>query len=185
MRFPLTRYNALNQDGKDQYLRVMQYILYGSIILYLGRDLFVPLSFAALISFILYPICIWLERKGIGRATAIFIGLLLLLLLTSIIALLLANQVSLFLREWPTLQLKVRQLVADLTQALVSSFSITEAQQNKWTLEFGGKVVDFIVQGVPTFLNASAYSAVLLIIIPVFTALILYSRNRLIEIVFQ
>ncbi|MBK5279246.1 MAG: AI-2E family transporter, partial [Bacteroidia bacterium] len=46
-------------------------------------------------------------------------------------------------------------------------------------------VVDFIVQGVPTFLNASAYSAVLLIIIPVFTALILYSRNRLIEIVFQ
>ena len=42
-------------------------VLMSIIILYLGRALFVPLAFGLLISFILYPISAWLERKGFTR----------------------------------------------------------------------------------------------------------------------
>ena len=185
MSYPLTKYNRTGLDEKDHYLRILKYILYGSVILYFGRDLFVPLSFAALISFILYPVCSWLEQKKIGRATAIFIGLLFLFLLTGVILLLLAKQFTMFLKEWPTIQLKTRELITEMTQSLVNYYSITEAQQDRWVQEFVGRVANFLVDSVPSFLSASAYSAVLLIIVPVFATLILYYRTRLVEIVFQ
>jgi predicted PurR-regulated permease PerM len=172
------------QRNKDQYLRLMKYILYGSAILYLGRDLFIPLSFAALISFILYPVCAWLERKKIKRMAAIFISLLLLLLLTSIVFFLLAQQFTLFLKEWPTIQIKMRELVTNTTQSLVDYYSITEAQQERWLQEMGSKAINFLMNGVPSAISASIYSSVLLIMVPIFAALILYYRHRLVEIIF-
>jgi predicted PurR-regulated permease PerM len=185
MSYPLTKYNRIGLGKKDSYLRILKYILYGSVILYFGRDLFVPLSFAALISFVLYPVCSWLEQKKIGRATAIFIGLLLLFLLAGVIILLLAKQFTLFIKEWPTIQLKVKELISEITQSLVSYYSISESEQNRWVQEFAGRVANFLINSVPSFLSSSAYSAVLLIIIPVFAALILYHRSRLVEIVFH
>jgi predicted PurR-regulated permease PerM len=171
-------------ESKSQYLSIMKYTLYGSLILYLGRDLFIPLSFAALISFILYPICAWLERKKIGRASAIFISLLLLLLLTSIVFFLLAQQFTLFLNEWPTIRLKMSDLVTEVTRSLVNYYSITEAQQEKWIQELAGRVINFMVDGLPSVIGASIYSSALLIMVPIFAALILYYRYRLVEIIF-
>ena len=185
MSYPLTKYYRTGLNEKDHYLRILKYTLYGSVILYLGRDLFIPISFAALISFILYPVCSWLEHKKISRATAIFIGLFLLFLLTGVILLLLAKQFTMFLKEWPTIQLKTQELIKEMTQSLVNYYSVTEAQQDRWVEEFAGRAANFLVESVPTFLSASAYSSVLLIIVPVFAALILYHRNRLVEVVFH
>lgn len=170
--------------GKSQHLSILKYVLYGSLVLYLGRDLFVPLSFAVLISFILYPICAWLERKKIGRATAIFISLLLLLLFTSILFFLLAQQFTLFLKEWPTIRLKIGDLVNEIAQSVVNYYSLTEAQQEKWVQELAGRIVNFMVNGLPSIISASVYSSALLIMVPIFAALILYYRHRLVEIVF-
>jgi predicted PurR-regulated permease PerM len=169
---------------KSQYPRIIKYALYGSLTLYLGRDLFIPLSFAVLISFILYPICAWLERKKIGRATAIFISLLLLLLFTSILFFLLAQQFTLFLKEWPTIRLKIGDLLNEITQSIANYYSLTEAEQEKWIQELAGRVINFMVDGLPSFINASVYSSALLIMVPIFAALILYYRHRLVEIVF-
>ncbi|MFM9841221.1 MAG: AI-2E family transporter [Cyclobacteriaceae bacterium] len=171
-------------ESKSQYLNILKYTLYGSLILYLGRDLFIPLSFAALISFILYPICAWLERKKIGKGTAIFISLFLLFLLTCVVFLLLAQQFSLFLKEWPTIQVKFKGLIDEVTQSLVNYYSITEAQQEKWVQELAGRTINFIVNGLPSVINASVYSSALLIMVPIFAALILYYRHRLVEIIF-
>jgi predicted PurR-regulated permease PerM len=172
------------QDGKGQYLRIMKYALYGSLILYLGRDLFIPLSFAALVSFILYPICAWLERKKVSRGAAIFISLLLLFAFTSIVILLLGQQFTLFLKEWAAIQLKMGSLITDTTQSLINYYSITEAQQEKWIQELAGRIINFIVNGLPSVINASIYSSALLIMVPIFAALILFYRHRLVEIIF-
>ncbi len=161
----------------------MQYVLYGSIILYLGRDLFIPLSFAALISFILYPFCAWLERKKVGRMTAIVIGLLLMLVLISLIFVLLAQQFSLFLKEWPTIKIKIQDLINQTTQTVVQNYSLTELQQEKWSDELGGRIINFLANGIPSIISASIYSSVMFIMIPIFAGLILFYRQRLIEIV--
>ncbi len=161
----------------------MQYVLYGSIILYLGRDLFIPLSFAALVSFILYPFCAWLERKKVGRMTAIVIGLLLMLVLISLIFFLLAQQFSLFLKEWPTIKIKIQDLINQTTQTVIQNYSLTEVQQEKWSDELGGRIVNFLANGILSIISASVYSSVMFIMIPIFAGLILFYRHRLIEIV--
>jgi len=185
MSYRISKYNRIGLRENDPYLRILKYILFGSTVLYLGRDLFIPLSFAALISFILYPVCMWLEQKKVGRATSIFISLLLLLMITGVVLLLLASQFTLFLKEWPNIQLKFQELFKEVTQSVVSIYSITESQQDRWVEEFAGRAANFLVGSLPSFLTASAYSAVLMIIVPLFSALILYHRSKLVEIVFH
>jgi predicted PurR-regulated permease PerM len=64
-------------------------LLGGGMLLYLGRPLFIPLAFAMLISFVLYPMCRWLEGKGVNRVWAIVLMILLLtLLLFAVVSLL-------------------------------------------------------------------------------------------------
>ncbi|RTY84695.1 AI-2E family transporter [Flavobacterium sp. ZB4P23] len=47
-----------------------------ALIFYFRKTLFIPLCFALLISFILYPVCKWIEKKGIQKGLAIFICIL-------------------------------------------------------------------------------------------------------------
>src|SRR5690349_5579325 len=88
-------------------LRWLQYIFFGSAILYFGSSIFIPISFALLISFILFPICAWLERKGLSRLMAIVIAIIMLALLGFILIALLVNQFLSFLNEWPAIQIKM------------------------------------------------------------------------------
>lgn len=41
--------------------------------LYLAKDVLVPLTLAVLLSFLLSPICDWLERRGLGRVPAVLV----------------------------------------------------------------------------------------------------------------
>ena len=82
-------------------------LLSGSILLYLGRSLFIPLSFALLISFVLHPVCHWLERKGVGRLWAIIIALVLLVAVFAAVVALLVSQFMRFTHDWPLLQTKL------------------------------------------------------------------------------
>mgnify|MGYP007082281215 CR=1 FL=1 len=57
-------------------LEILQFIVLAALILYFGKTLFIPLSFSLLISFILYPICKWMETKGINKGVSIIISIL-------------------------------------------------------------------------------------------------------------
>ena len=92
-------------------LRVVPLVVYAGVILYFGRNLFIPISFALLISFILYPICRWLELKGFSRMWAIALSLSLLVIVGVLLAALLASQFISFFDEWPLLQAKVDRSV--------------------------------------------------------------------------
>jgi predicted PurR-regulated permease PerM len=61
---------------KISALKILQYIFLLSVLLYFGKTLFIPLSFAMLISFILYPVCKWMEQKGIHPNVAIGLSLI-------------------------------------------------------------------------------------------------------------
>ena len=50
-------------NKKYSVLEILQFIVLASLILYFGKTLFIPLSFSLLMSFILYPICKWMQIK--------------------------------------------------------------------------------------------------------------------------
>ena len=170
-----------NQKGllfsDSPLLRGLQCVVYGSIILYFGKDIFIPISFALLISFVLYPVCVWLERKGIGRLIAIIISLSFLVILGSLVLAMLVNQFISFFNDWPALQTKLAQSLQDLSNTLDDVFGITLNQQKSMLAKLTDQSRSNLILMIRTSLSASAFSLVLLVIILVYSVLILYYRQ--------
>ncbi|MGV3503497.1 MAG: AI-2E family transporter [Adhaeribacter sp.] len=164
--------------GHPDWLRLLLYVLAIGTLLHVGQALFVPLSFALLISFVLYPFCKWLERKGLPRPLAISLALLLLGVLTAAVIFLLVEQFSQFAREWPVLRTKLLALVASTSAYLTRQFHIPIASQTVWLerLLLGGaqQALPFARQ----LVYQSALGLVFAILVPFYTAMILYYREQ-------
>ena len=173
---------TLSSSVKAPYLQGMQYVICVSVILYFGRDLLVPVSFALLISFVLYPICAWLERKGVGRFGAITISITLLVAVGLLLVALLVSQFFSFWEEWPTLQIKVSQSLDNLSSVMVNIFGVTLDQQKNMISKISEQSGRDLLLAFRNTVSASAVSAVLLVLIPVYAVLILYYRQYWVKI---
>ena len=110
-----------------RHLKLLQYVFFIIALLYFGRALFVPLSFALLISCVLYPICAWLERHKIGRMSAIAISISGLVILFIVLLVLLFSQVKGFFHEWPTLKTKLSSSLDEISVWISANFKLTMA----------------------------------------------------------
>ncbi|WP_018477299.1 AI-2E family transporter [Pontibacter roseus] len=175
----------MENSPKVNWLKLLQYTVLVSVLLYFGRNLFVPLSFSLLISFVLYPVVRWMETKGWSRWGAILFCLLLLFVLVGVLAWLLVRQMLDFGQEWPALQQKLLGAWSKLSLYLEQQFGVDDVQRVSW---MEGLVTDAtstvfnVVQGV---LYTSAVSVVLLLLIPLYAALILYNREQLAAALFS
>ncbi|MEO9851378.1 MAG: AI-2E family transporter [Reichenbachiella sp.] len=155
------------------------------LILYFGRTLFIPLSFSLLISLVLYPFCKWLENKGIPRSLSIAIGLISFSVLIISIIMLLVQQFILFTKEWPALQQKLTHVI-DSTRSHIDQFyldnSLGETGFLETIMQYG---YDHVLPAIPEALYVSSISAVLLVLIPVYVALILFYRDILVQFLFS
>ncbi len=161
------------------WLRWLQFTLLLAALLYFGRTLFIPLSFALLISFVLYPICSWLERKKLPRWSAIAVCLVLLLVLVGLPIFILMRQVMRFTDEWPLLQKKLLRTWSDLSDYLSEQLGFNAERQLAWTEEMAANATNMAFSMVQDILYTSAVSVVLLVLIPLYVALILYNREQL------
>lgn len=161
--------------------RTIQNVVIILIILYLGRGLFVPLSFALLISFILYPVCRWLEEKKVRRTPAIIISLSALIVISTALLTGVVWQLVSFAQEWPRLQTKLAETLLSLSEFIANSLGISIAEQKRIFSEFlqnsGSDALSLVRQTI----SASAVSLVLAILVPIYAYLILYYRHRLVN----
>ncbi|CAM3934049.1 AI-2E family transporter [Flavobacterium sinopsychrotolerans] len=160
-------------------LEILQFIVLASLILYFGKTLFIPLSFSLLIGFILYPICKWMETKGINKGIAIVISILGVTLLVGAVLYLLFAQFSEFLQEWQSLRTKLTETIHQLSLFISERFDISLEKQTEFinnTLNNSGSQAFSIVRNTAYSLSESAF---FLIMIPVFSALILFHRQML------
>jgi predicted PurR-regulated permease PerM len=155
-------------------------LLGGSAILYLGRSLFIPLSFSILMSFVLYPICRWLEKRRIGKIWAIIISLLLVTVLLALVLALLVNQFIAFGQEWPKLQEKLLQAYNDSSVFMEKNWGVSNETREKWVTNFLNDTSSSGIGLIRTTITSSLVSLVLLALIPVYTFLILLYRHRLV-----
>lgn len=177
-------FRRFQQNEKEHsLLRLLQYIVFGSFILYFGRNLLIPFSYALFISFILYPICNWLERKRVSRALAILLSLTLLFILLVAVVGLLINQLTLFSKEWPLIRIKLHDLMADISRFFIDSYAISKEQQQQWMNETASGSLSYVMTLIRSALSASVYSGVLFVLVPVYAALILYYRSLLLQVV--
>ena len=173
------------EPSYDFNLALLQYVVYGAAILYFGRDIFIPLSFAALISFVIYPSCKWLEKRGFRRMTAILINVsLLLVVLLGIIALLI-NQFVGFLQEWPMVEGKLMESFKRLSEFMTESYGMSSEQQGKWLTQLFNQSGSGALMILRQMISASAFSTVLMILIPVYSVLILYYHELWVKVLLR
>lgn len=158
-------------------LRWVQLVVYVGVILYFGREVLVPVSFALLVSFILYPFCAWLEKHGLGRFASILIPMLVLMILGIMVLSLLVFQLIGFMDEWPSIQSKFLYAVAGINEQL-SAMGIVISDGGNMSSLSGGSFLNLL----RSIVTASTLSLVLMILIPVYSFLILYYRSQWLKV---
>lgn len=103
--------------------------LFALVVMYLGRSVLIPLCFSALLAFILYPICKWLEVRKNPRGIAIVLALLLITGILGSIVLLLITQIAEFASEWQLLKEKLLFTANDLGNWIGVRFHLDYQEQ--------------------------------------------------------
>jgi predicted PurR-regulated permease PerM len=175
----------LPTNGKFSVLKILQYTVLISLVLYFGKTLFIPLSFSMLISFILYPICKWLENKGINKMVSILLAISTIFILLGAVIYLFFIQIAAFLQEWPTFKVKFLDSFLQFCGILEERYGIkTEdfLQLPKNLVSGSGtQIFEFLMN----MIYSLSMSAFFLIIIPVFSTLILYYREMLTNVLYK
>jgi predicted PurR-regulated permease PerM len=165
-------------SSQPDWLRLLLYVLVIGVLLHLGQALFVPLSFALLISFMLYPVCHWLEKRRVPRSLAITLALLLLVLLTGSLLFLLIQQFSQFSQEWPGMRDKIIGLIEKISRYLTRQFNMPLTIQTLWLERM---LLSGAQQAWPVMRQVAYQSAlglVFIILVPFYCALILFYREQ-------
>jgi predicted PurR-regulated permease PerM len=102
-----------------------------------------------------------------------------LLLLFGVLTWLLVNQLMRLVEEWPNLQQKLVVAFNDLSTYLEQNFGIKVARQTNWLESMGNNLASNLLGMVQNVLYTSVVSVVLLVLIPLYVALILYNREQL------
>lgn len=177
------------EDQQLVTLRKFYYVtgalLFFCVLLYLGSPLFVPLSFALFISFILQPVCGAMERKGVGRVLAIAISISVLLVVAGLLFYLLYNQFSKFTREWPYVSVKISELLVSFRNFLVTDLGFSVEQVNYWGADVLNKTANNTLQLIETSLVSVMINMVMVLLIPIYAFLILYYRHLLVQVLFS
>ncbi|HRQ50895.1 MAG TPA: AI-2E family transporter, partial [Agriterribacter sp.] len=156
-------------------LKYLQIVFFASVILYVGKLLFIPLFLGWLIAMILYPVCTWLEQKRFPKSIAITICLLIVALLLAGMAALLVWQFHMFRQDAaPGLVKKLQATGQEAAQWISESFGLTTANWVQQSLGGIGGIAKSII-------NNMLDMVFMLFLIPIYTALFLYHRRVFVQ----
>jgi len=163
----------MNLKAHQSLLTYLQIIFFAGVLLYFGRALFIPLFYGLFIAIILYPVCKWLQRRGLSRSLAIAIGLFLVAIVFAGLITLLALEINAFRHDIPALRIKLDPALLRFQQWLEDNFSISLNAQQEWLR----RTLDTLSNSTGLILIGTANALFMLFLVPVFTALFLYSRQ--------
>jgi predicted PurR-regulated permease PerM len=175
----------LKDYGNFSILEILQFTVLLSLILYFGKILFIPLSFSILLSFIMYPICKWLESKGFNKIISISICIFSVSVLLFSILYLLFIQLIAFFNEWQLLKIKLLEVVSQISVFHSEIIGISLEDQSifiKDLINNSGNQALILLKNVIYSLSEYLF---ILIMIPVFSSLILYYRHLLVNVLYH
>lgn len=103
--------------------------LAAAALLALGKDVFVPLALATLLSFALAPIVVTLQRWGVPRGPSVFAAVLLSMLVLGAIVSIIAGQLADLAADLPTYRSTIQGKIAALRQSSASGDTFNKAAQ--------------------------------------------------------
>lgn len=175
----VTRIEAMLKENytAQKILVWIQIALFASVLLYLGKTLFVPMFMGLLIAMVMYPVCLSLETRGLSRSFAITISLSVVILLFVVLISLLIWQLSLFRHDLPSIIEKLSLKLPELQLWLAGNWDIPVEKQQRWADGVLKNINDGSGGFIASSFNATVSTAFSLFIIPIYAALFLYHRH--------
>lgn len=145
------------------------------------KDILIPLSFGLLLAILLNPLVNRFQRWRVPKVLAIFIALFLAIALLAAIGYLLSSQIARFSDQLPILKKRFFELLQSLQTAIAREFNLDLEKQNKLINEAGTNMTPNISQALGTL----AGSLEMVILIPLYTFLILYYKNLILNFLYE
>ncbi|MFZ9143595.1 MAG: AI-2E family transporter [Aquirufa sp.] len=144
---------------------------------YLLQDLLILLSFALVLALLLLPASKWMESKGLPRALAIFVAIVLTFALISSLLFVAGLQIMEFSSELPLFAKKTEKWVSSLQSFISSNFNISRRKQ---MLELSNELMALLKNSgviISTTFSTALHVITALILVPVFTFFFLFYRD--------
>lgn len=160
----------INSQTIPLVTKYLQFIFFLSVIMFLGKALFIPLFFGLLLSIIMYPVCKWLELHGVHKAIAISICLLIVSVIFLGLLWLLAWQFSVFRKDAPIIFGRIETAGQQIQIWIKVN---TRLATTNWADKLMESIGSILTSTVQTTLS----TLVVLFLTPIYTALIMYHRK--------
>ena len=144
---------------------------------YLLQDLLILLSFALVLALLLLPASKWMESKGLPRALANFVAIVLTFALISSLLFVAGLQIMEFSSELPLFAKKTEKWVSSLQSFISSNFNISRRKQ---MLELSNELMALLKNSgviISTTFSTALHVITALILVPVFTFFFLFYRD--------
>lgn len=147
--------------------------------LYIGKEIIVPIVYAAILAILLNPFVNYLVRKKINRLMAITLSVTLTVSLVLASFYLLSTQLAMFSESYPQLKLKFQATSSEFVRWASHTLNIRTSKINAWTKETQSEAIDNFALG--ESLTEVGQMVMVFLLLPVYLFMILYYKNLLLE----
>lgn len=162
----------------NQTLRILLLFVLVFGILYFASAVLIPLTFGAVLSMLLLPICHWLQSKGMNNGLASMLSLVALLIVVTGVITLLQYQLSDLAEDLSKIDDRVTTMVAELKNYVKQHFGISHREQQKMINEQKSGGMEKAAGMVTGLLGSLAGIMVDTILVLVYTFLFIYFRGH-------
>ncbi len=156
-----------------------------AFILYIGRDIIVPLVFSFIFAILLNPLVNFLNRIGINHVVSIFIALITSIIIVGGILFLISSQASMFSESFPQLKEKFTIILSQAIQWVSEKFNVSTPKINTWLANFKSSSLDKGSAVIGQTLTTVSSTLVVLFLIPVYIFMILFYKPLLLDFIAQ
>lgn len=164
-------------NGKLTGMRLSYFLLSIILLIYaliMAKDFLYPLTFGMFLSYLLFPIVNYLEKKGVPRIFSILVPILIAVTLFVTIAIFVMKRLNFFMDDLPYFRYKTIQHINDIQQYIESEFGIPSQRFKNFLLSslynLGNKSGKLF--------NTTTETLFVILMQPVFVFLFLYYRTK-------
>ncbi len=150
-------------------------------IMYLGKQIFIPLFFAFLIAMLLYPLSRFMERHRVPRGLAAVLCVLLFIVIIGSLVWFFSVQVVHFSKDFPKLQNRFTILLNSIQEWFSEKYNIDDKAQRAYINQSANSMLSGAVNSIGTTFVGVLEFVILTIFFLIFTFFILFHRTLLLS----
>lgn len=138
MKHPPSEHSELNLSFQSLFFVLGTIALFIGM-MYVGQTLIAPVAFAILISFILYPMCVWIEKRVKSRTWAIVVSFFIVTVILSSIIFLFSSQLVNIVNNFEDFTLKLNDIQNQVIQFINTNIPFVPEMSKDGLMDIGKK----------------------------------------------